>query len=101
MNAELDNMQVIAGQYNKTVADTALSLEDLGFTEDQVKQARAAYVTVETYPIRYNYGMPTSSAGHLVNAGDGGWIQGRKALQSLKMIRATGSSATVQVTLYK
>lgn len=101
MNAELDNMQVVSDQVNKTVSNAALSLVGLGFTDAQVKSARAAFISVEGNGIRYRYGTPTASNGHPIAAGDSGWVQGRKALQELKLIRSSGSDATVNITLFK
>lgn len=101
MNSQLDNFQFIQDKCAVTVAATALSLVDLGFTAGEVAQARAALITVETQPIRYRFGTPTAANGHLVNANDNGWIQGKKALQLLKFIRATGSSGAITVSLFK
>lgn len=101
MNTALDNMNFVADQVAKTVTSTALSLTDLGFTAAQVKRARAALISVETTGVRYRFGTPTAANGHLVNAGDGGWIQGRKALALLKFIRATGSDSTLTVSLFE
>lgn len=101
MHAVLDGMQPIASQLNKTVSNTALSLTGLGFSEHEVKSARAAKITVETQPLRWLGGTPTAANGHLVTANGHDWILGRKLLKVLKFIRATGTDGVLTVTLYK
>ena len=56
--------------------------------------------TVETAQIRYRYDgtAPSSTVGHILNAGDVLELEGIINLQNLLFIRTTGSSATVQAT---
>lgn len=63
--------------------------------------AKAAYVTVETQPIRYKFSggtAPSSSVGHLGAAS--GWfvVVGSTNVANFRMIRQSSSDSTVNVT---
>lgn len=66
--------------------------------------ATAAYAvfTVETNPLRYwaDGTAPTSTVGHLVNAGGQIGVCGAATIATFRMIR-TGSDATVYASYYK
>lgn len=67
------------------------------------EQAVEAVVTIETNPIRYRVDgtAPTSSEGHLLNAGDVLTVQGFQNITNLKMIRQGSADATVRITYFK
>lgn len=86
-----------------TVSSTALALSDLNFTAPQLAEADEAYITVETQSVRYRLDgtAPTASVGHLVAAAGSITVTGKGNIGNFKIIRATGSDATVMVTLFK
>ncbi len=83
-----------------TVAGTAKSLADLGFTEDQLKQADSAKISVEAQAIRYRMDAvaPTASVGHPIAANATETIAGGSNLKNLRIIAQT-STATLQISL--
>ena len=88
-----------------TVAATALSLTDFGFTAAQVAAANVAVITTATAAILYRVdgAVPViaTPSGHLLPTGVAPWsIWGRTALDNFQMIRnAGGVSAVVSITL--
>jgi hypothetical protein len=81
-----------------TVADTAIGVTASKLTSTPPTAARLL-VTVETQPIRYRTDgtNPTTTDGILQIAGTSFTIYGTRNISRLRMIRSTGSSATVQV----
>lgn len=77
---------------SKTVSSAAVGVT-------AAKCRLAAYITVETNPIRYRIDGtdPTTAEGHLVAANEYIWLANETAISNLKMI-ATGADATVRVT---
>jgi hypothetical protein len=70
---------------------------------DSRKTAKAALITVDGYGIRFTTDgtAPVATAtGHAVSAGGSFVIHGYQNIVNLKMIRESGSDATVQVTYY-
>lgn len=92
----------IASVFGEAVSDTALSLEDLGFTEDEVTAAAVAHITVEGQAIRYRYdgSAPTDTLGHPLAVGADIIIRGQRLLTNLQVVRQS-SDAVINVTLLK
>lgn len=87
--------------FSGTVSSSAVSLEDLGFSSDQIKAADVVYISVETDSIRWRMdGVddPDSSTGHLVTDGSSFEIWGAGNIGRLRMI-AVATDATVQVSM--
>lgn len=86
-----------------TVSSTALALTSLDFAAGVVAAADEALITVETQSVRYRLDgtAPTASVGHLVAAAGSITVTGNTNVKNFKIIRATGSDATVMVTLFK
>ena len=65
------------------------------------KVAHRAVITVETAQIRFRYDgtAPSSSVGHILNAGDRIILEGRNNIGNFLAIRTGGTDATIQVTL--
>lgn len=85
------------------VSSTALTLVTFGFTEAQVNEADRVRLTCATNGVRYRYdgGVPTASAGHLLPAAGEVIISGNTNISRLRLIRATGTDAAVSITLEK
>lgn len=84
-----------------TVADTALTLLTIGFTQTEIDDARQAFISIDTDDVRINYdgSVPTASEGHLIIAGEFFTLFGKNAMSNFQVIRATASSAAIRVTL--
>lgn len=99
-------MQVVrAYQFKKGTVDssTPKKLTDLGFTEDEVKQADQAMISVEDANIRYRIdglGSPTTTIGHPVLANDDVSLYGFANLTALEFVSTSGT-ATLTITLAK
>jgi hypothetical protein len=84
----------VAGDQSLTVAGSAVALT-------VPSGATSAMLTVETAPIRVSLsGTPTASSGLYYDAGSTLEITGTASLAGLKMIRATGVSAVVNVSYF-
>ena len=98
MNAELDNMQVVSDQVNKTVSSTALSLEGWALLRRRSRIPRR-FISVEG-GIRYVTArrlLPTGIRLPLVI-----WLgAGSQGASAAVLIRSSGSDATVNITLFK
>lgn len=84
------------------VSTTALTLEAFtDITQAQVDRANRIRITVETQSARYRYDgtAPTASVGHLLPAPSELILTGTDNVRRFQIIRATGSDATVMVTL--
>lgn len=83
------------GYGSLTVSTTALDLSTVLATTD-FEKATHVLVTVETAPVRVRTDgvAPTSSEGHLLNAGDDFRYAGQ--LSKLQFIRSGGSDATLR-----
>ena len=95
-----------AGDSNAiTVSSTALGVTAAKVTISQAggfhKRCVRVFVTVESNPIRvlWSGNTPTTSVGHLVQAGETFTVEGEGNVGKLLMI-ATGSDATVNVSYY-
>lgn len=74
-----------------------------GSSPDHLKTAKSALFTVETAAIRFTTdgtAPVASTTGHVVAAGGSFVVNGYQNIVALKMIRDTGSDATVQATYY-
>jgi hypothetical protein len=69
-----------------------------GFTKRAVK----VLVTVESNPIRIRLDgtAPTASVGHLLNAGDSYLVEGEGNVTNFRMIRQSGTDATVMCSYF-
>jgi len=84
-----------------TVTGSASGLTSTKIAPSGKQAAFEVLITVETNPIRFRTDGtdPTTSVGHLLNAGDAVTITGLNNVRRLKLI-ATGSNATVMVTFF-
>lgn len=99
--------QAIAGDFEQltisSVAVTPTSSKLLvTLANGRTKSAARAFITVETAGMRLRFDgvAPTTSVGHLIAAGDYITIDGVENVSNIKMIRATGSDSTVNVTYF-
>lgn len=78
-----------------TISSTAVAL-----TAATYAGARAALITVEDASVRYRFdgGTPTSSVGHVADAGDIITLETANELVAFKAIRKDGSDATISVS---
>jgi len=85
--------------YTDTVAATAKSLTDLGYTATNVKNARSLTVTSDV-AVRYlTAGTPTASYGHIVPADETVTFSGGGTFfDSVQFVSTTGT-ATLTLTL--
>ena len=87
-----------------TVADTALSLVDFGFTQAEVDRASRVRVFVNTNAIRLNWTgtAPTTSSGALLDTATGvpEWqLLGDRNIRNLQLVRNSTTSAEVFIIL--
>jgi len=85
-----------------TVAGTALSLADMGFTTAHINRAKLATITVRTAAVSATWvsGVtPAANDGILWDSGYTYTLVGPRNIQNLKMIRNTGTSASVTIIL--
>lgn len=83
-----------------TVADSVKQFTAATIAPTTGEPANRAVVTVETAALRYTTDgtAPTTTDGHLLNAGDYVVVDGVSNVANFKAIRTTGSSATIQCT---
>lgn len=85
-----------------TIDDTAggVSLTSATYAPATFGPASRAYISVETAQIRFTYNgtAPTTSLGHILEAGDILIIEGIQHIGNFKAIRTGSTSATIQVT---
>lgn len=99
-------MQVVKAYQFKTGtvgSVTPKSLVDLGFTEDEVKQADQAVISIEDADIRYRMdgqGNPTTAVGHPVVNHDDLSIYGFANLMALRFVSTSGTAKLI-ITLAK
>jgi hypothetical protein len=95
-------MVAVAGYVDKmvTVGSTAVTLLDLGFTDEQIKSADSAHISVTRRTIRYWYtgSIPTASEGHPIYEGAERIIRGKMNIRHITLISETGL-ASVAITL--
>lgn len=84
-----------------TVSNTALTLLDIGFTQDEINKASRARITCAAQPIRYCYdgSVPTDTVGHYMAVNSETLIIGNANIEALQFIRATGTDGEVAITL--
>lgn len=94
-------LQNIVAYDSATVADTALTLLTIGFTQAQIDDARQAFISIDTDDVRVRYDgtAPIASEGHLFVAGENFTLVGINQLNNFQVIRATGVSGAIRVTL--
>jgi len=84
-----------------TVSTVAIGFTSATFRALEPYSNPSAIVTVESNPVRYEYGTaPTSTVGHLLNVGDTLVLDNYDDIQHIKIIRDTSASgdASLQVT---
>ena len=83
------------------VADAAISLTSA--TYDQVGYNIQAFITLETAQVRWRIdgGDPTSSEGHLLEAGQNLALQDSQAVKNFRAIRTGATSGVIKVTYLK
>lgn len=69
-------------------------------SSNDTRSAVRVFITVEGGQIRYNYDgtAPTSTTGHLLNAGDALVLVADDAIANFRAIRTGGTSGTLMVT---
>lgn len=79
---------------------TAAKLRPIPGSDGALKECKRVIMTVETAAMRYTYDgtAPTTSLGHLVNAGDIIVLLGQPSLDNFRAIRTGGTSADLRVT---
>ena len=84
-----------------TVADAAISLTSA--TYDQVGYNMQAFITLETAQVRWRIDGtdPTSSEGHLLEAGQNLTLQDSQAVKNFRAIRTGATSGVMKVTYLK
>ncbi len=92
---------IFDSRYNVTVSSTTLSLEDFGFTTEQLRMAQYAHIAVEIAGIRYGFGFHAINAdvGKLVPSGGEVTIEGSTNLMKLALVADTGTDAIVHVDI--
>jgi len=100
-NVRIQPQNIFASQYKNTVSTTVLSLSDFGFSVQQLRMARAAYITIETAAIRYGFNLQAidGATGHVKNSGDEFIIEGVHNILNFKLVADTGVDAVVNVDL--
>lgn len=95
------NAQNAIATITDTVSSTALTLSDLGFTDEQIKRANTALITRENFGLRYRYdgGVPTGTIGHVLASGERLELFGNANVRNLQVIRSTANDSIVTVTL--
>jgi hypothetical protein len=85
-----------------TVADTAIGFTVGTYAPTAGLPAKMVMITVESQPLRYRLDgtAPTASEGHALAANDVRYVVGANNIRKFRMIRSTGSSATVRVTYF-
>jgi hypothetical protein len=85
-----------------TVADTAVGFTVATYAPTGRPSAKMVLITVETQPLRYRLDgvAPTTSEGHALVATDMRYVVGANNIRNFRMVRSTGSSATVRVTYF-
>lgn len=87
-------MARVAGQTFNQYESITVSSSAVGLTANAINGKTIAYLTLETAQIRYRIdgqANPTSSEGHILDAGDNLTLEGSGTLAAFKAIR-TGSS---------
>jgi hypothetical protein len=88
-----------------TIADTALDIDNAGFSwgATDLANAQSAFITTRTAGVMYTYDgtTPTSSIGHLLAQNDNVRINGNVNINNLSFIREAGVSAELSITLEK
>lgn len=83
-----------------TVGTTAVTLEQLGFSHEDITKADSAHVSVTLRNVRYWYtgSIPTAVQGHPIYEGAERIIRGRENIRRLTLISESGN-ASVAITL--
>ena len=84
------------------VSNTALNLEDIGFSAAELKVSDVLRVSVEDAAIRETAGVddPTDSLGHGHEAGEEFQLVTRPVLRRTRFIRRDGDDALCQFSLF-
>lgn len=82
-----------------TVSNTAVSLSDIGFTDDEIKRSGRCFVFVNTNSIRVDWSGndPTVSVGALISGSFE--LTGNHNLERLKLIRDSTTDSEVFILL--
>jgi hypothetical protein len=88
-----------------TISDTAVAISAAGWswTTGDLAAADAAVITAFTQPavVTWDGTTPTATLGAYIPAGGSVRIEGNINVQRVQLIRASGSDATVSITLEK
>jgi hypothetical protein len=81
-------------------AVTAKSMEDFGFTDDEIKISDSAHVSVFAKNVRYWYNgdTPTPTTGHPIFVNSERMVRGTRNIRQIKFIAEQGT-ATIAITL--
>ena len=92
-------MATTLGRETLAVAATAVSFASIPATT--VGYVTQAFITVEDAACRWDIAEdPTASQGHLLAVGDQLTITGDSDIRSIKFIRSTGSSSSLEISYY-
>jgi len=101
MVVDFGDRNSIASVYAQVISTTVVSMDALGFMQEQLRTASAAHITIEGAAIRYRYdgSPPTNLIGHPSAADSELLIDGTQNVLDLNFIRSGGSDATINITL--
>ena len=92
-------MATTLGRETLTVGATAVGLASI--PSSTIGYVTEVYITVEDAACRWDIAAdPTASQGHLLAVGDTLTIKGDADIRSIKFIRTTGSSSSLEVSYY-
>ena len=92
-------MATTIGRETLTVAATAVGLASI--PASTVGYVTEVYITVEDAACRWDIAAdPTASQGHILGIGDQLTITGDSDIRSIKFIRTTGSSSSLEISYY-
>lgn len=75
-----------------TISSTAQDLEDIGFSTSEIDAADYVFITVATASLHFRYDgtAPTTSVGHLLDAGDMWVMSNNENIRNLQFIAVSG-----------
>lgn len=84
-----------------TVAATAVGITSTVTTAGTLRRGQRALITAETAQMRYTYNgtTPTTTVGHILEAGQSIEVIGFASIDAFSIIRTGGTSGTIQVTM--
>ena len=106
MNSYRTDENPAGGHESITVATTSIGFTATTITVAQAggwrKRATRAFCTVETAQISVTFDgtTPSSTVGHVADAGDTFTIVGEQNVENFRAIRTTATSGNIRVTFY-